>query len=97
MDLFEIRNAKPAAKEKNAAGFRLLSVDTTSRGLGIGKQLSLECIRRARESNLSQVVIHSTKAMQVAWKMYEKLGFVRSGDLDFKQGDLQVYGFRLNF
>jgi hypothetical protein len=27
--------------------------------------------------------------------MYERLGFVRSEDLDFMQGDLEVYGFRL--
>jgi len=33
--------------------------------------------------------------MQIAWSMYEKLGFKRGEDLDFKQSDLQVYGFRL--
>lgn len=36
-----------------------------------------------------------TKAMQSAWSMYGKLGFVRSEDLDFSQQDLAVYGFRL--
>lgn len=41
------------------------------------------------------MIIHSTMAMQTAWKMYEKLGFKRSVDLDFMQGDLPVYGFRL--
>ena len=41
------------------------------------------------------MIIHSTMAMQTAWKMYEKLGFKRSGDLDFIQGELPVYGFRL--
>jgi hypothetical protein len=33
--------------------------------------------------------------MQTAWKMYEKMGFVRSLDLDFMQGQLPVFGFRL--
>jgi len=33
--------------------------------------------------------------MQVAWGMYEKLGFVRSEDLDFEQEGIPVLGFRL--
>jgi hypothetical protein len=34
-------------------------------------------------------------AMQTAWKMYEKLDFKRSEDLNFMQGELPVFGFRL--
>ena len=34
--------------------------------------------------------------MQVAWKMYEDMGFRRSADLDFMQGKLPVFGFRFN-
>ena len=84
-----------ATQEKNAAGFRLLAVDASVRGNGIGKLLTKECIRKAKENNLSQVIIHSTKAMQTAWKMYEGIGFKRSEDLDFMQGELPVFGFRL--
>jgi GNAT superfamily N-acetyltransferase len=84
-----------ATNEQNASGFRLLAVDTLTRGYGIGKLLTNECIRKAVESKRSQVIIHSTKAMQIAWKMYENMGFKRSVDLDFMQGELQVYGFRL--
>lgn len=84
-----------AINEKNSAGFRLLAVDPNTRGLGIGKSLTIECINKAKQNKLSQVIIHSTKAMQTAWKMYEKLGFERSEDLDFLQGELQVFGFRL--
>ena len=84
-----------ATQEKNAAGFRLLAVDPIFRGKGIGKLLTLECIRKAKYAKLGQVVIHTTKAMQVAWKMYESMGFKRSEDLDFMQGALPVYGFRL--
>src|SRR5258705_3772062 len=74
-----------ATKEQNAAGFRLLAVDPLARGKGIGKLLTNECIRKAKEKKLSQVIIHTTKAMQTAWKMYETLGFKRSEDLDFMQ------------
>lgn len=83
-----------AIKEKNAAGSRLLAVDVAAKGKGLGKLLTQECIRKARENDLSQVIIHSTKAMQIAWKMYEGFGFKRSGGLDFMQGDLPVFGFR---
>jgi hypothetical protein len=38
-----------------------------------------------------QVIIHTTLAMQIAWKMYEQLGFKRSADLDFCRGS-SVFG-----
>lgn len=85
-----------ATKEANASGFRLLAVEPAARGRGIGKLLTNECIRKAREKEDLQVIIHTTKAMQTAWAMYEKLGFKRSEDLDFMQGNLPVFGFRLS-
>lgn len=84
-----------AKQEKNASGFRLLAVDPATRGMGIGKALSETCIERAKTRGHLNVIIHSTSFMKVAWKMYEKLGFVPSPDLNFKQGKLPVYGFRL--
>lgn len=85
-----------ATKERIASGFRLLAVEPSARGQGIGKLVSIECIRKAREHQNKQVVIHTTKSMKVAWKMYENLGFKRSEDLDFMQEKLPVFGFRLN-
>ena len=41
------------------------------------------------------MIIHTTIAMQTAWKMYENMGFKRSDDLDFMQEALPVFGFRL--
>lgn len=84
-----------ATTESDACGFRLLAVDPIARGRSIGMLLTVECIAKARDRKKSQVVIHTTKAMQVAWRMYEKLGFRRSEDLDFVQEGLPVYGFRL--
>lgn len=84
-----------ATQKKNAAGFRLLGVDPSARGKGIGKLLTQECIKKAAENNQNQLIIHSTLAMKTAWKMYENLGFKRSEDLDFMQGELAVFGFRL--
>jgi GNAT superfamily N-acetyltransferase len=84
-----------ATQEKNSSGFRLLAVDPIIRGLGVGKLLIKECIQKARLNKHLQVIIHTTAAMQTAWKMYEVLGFKRSEDLDFMQGSLAVFGFRL--
>ena len=84
-----------AIKEKNASGFRLLAVDPLSRGQGVGRMLAEECVRRARKKEHRHLIIHTTMAMQTAWRMYEHMGFKRSEDLDFKQGDFPVYGFRL--
>lgn len=86
-----------ATQEKKSAGFRLLAVDPVTRGQGIGKRLTIECINKAKSEKRKQVIIHTTKAMQTAWKMYEKLGFERSEDLDFMQGELPVFGFRFKF
>lgn len=95
-DMLYYGSGGTATQEKNAAGFRLLAVDPGARGMGVGKLLTEECVRKARVAGLSQVVIHSTKAMQTAWAMYERMGFKRSEDLDFMQGGLPVFGFRLS-
>lgn len=84
-----------ATKEKNTSGFRLLAVNPMNREQGIGKLLIKDCIEKAKEKKQQQLIIHSTMAMQTAWKMYERLGFKRSKDLDFMQGELPVFGFRL--
>jgi len=84
-----------ATRETNASGFRLLAVDPSVRGQGVGKLLAKECIRKTLENKNLQLIIHTTIAMQTAWKMYENLGFKRSDDLDFRQGELPVFGFRL--
>jgi ribosomal protein S18 acetylase RimI-like enzyme len=94
-DMAQYGSGGTATQERNAAGFRLLAVKETARGHGIGKLLTQACISKAREKGLAQVIIHTTQAMQTAWKMYEGIGFQRSADLDFIQGQLPVFGFRL--
>jgi len=77
------------------SGIRLLAVHPNARGMGIGKALTQTCIQMAKDKKQSQVVLHTTKAMHAAWRLYERMGFKRSPDLDFKQQELSVYGFRL--
>ena len=80
----------------NAVGIRLLAVDNASRGQGVGKALTQFCIERARELGKARVVLHTTLIMQTAWAMYERLGFVRFPEIDFRQGNLEVFGFQLS-
>ena len=84
-----------ATTERNASGIRLLGVDPEYRRSGIGKALAKACIRMAVDRGHPQVILHTTQAMKVAWKLYQKLGFKRSEDLDFIQEDLPAFGFRL--
>jgi len=95
-DMARYGSGGTATEETNASGFRLLGVDPAARGAGVGRALSNACIQRAREQGHAQVILHTTQAMQVAWGLYENMGFVRSSDLDFMQGELPVFGFRLN-
>jgi GNAT superfamily N-acetyltransferase len=84
-----------ATTQTNAAGFRLLAVTADARGKGVGRLLCQRCIDKARDKQLDQVLIHSTQAMQTAWDLYESMGFERAEALDFLQGELPVFGFRL--
>jgi ribosomal protein S18 acetylase RimI-like enzyme len=94
-DMKHYASGGSASSVPDAAGIRLLAVDPARRGGGVGKELTGFCIDRARELGRSQVVLHTTRAMQTAWGMYERLGFVRFPEIDFRQGDLEVFGFRL--
>lgn len=96
-DMSSYGSGGTATSEKNASGFRLLAVAHEARGKGIGKLLSRACIEKAKKDGNRQLIIHSTEFMKVAWKMYENMGFKRSKDLDFMQGKLPVYGFRMIF
>jgi ribosomal protein S18 acetylase RimI-like enzyme len=80
----------------DAAGIRLLAVAPESRGLGVGKALARYCVVRAAELGKSKVILHTTRSMQTAWSMYERMGFERFPEIDLRQGDLDIYGFRLD-
>lgn len=94
-DMAHYGSGGTATSEPHASGIRLLGVDPRYRCHGAGTALTRACIDLARGSGHSQVILHTTRAMQVAWDLYERLGFVRSEDLDFLQQGLPVFGFRL--
>ncbi len=80
---------------KNASALRLLAVLPAARGGGVGRALTDKCIELARSKAHSQVILHTTVYMKAAWGLYEKMGFQRYEELDFLQGEMSVFGFRL--
>src|SRR6266850_792009 len=54
-----------------------------------------ECIRRARAGGASVLSLHTTDLMRVAKAMYERMGFVRAPELDFRPAPgVTIEGFR---
>ena len=75
---------------------RLLAVAPAGRGRGTGAALMQECVRRARNSGARVLSLHTTDLMQTAQRMYERMGFVRSPELDFRPAPgVMVKGYRL--
>lgn len=94
-DMAHYGSGGSATQERSASGIRLLGVAPEARGAGVGGALTRACIDLARDAGHAHVVLHTTQAMQTAWRLYEKMGFVRAQDLDFLQEALPVFGFRL--
>jgi GNAT superfamily N-acetyltransferase len=76
---------------------RLLAVAPSARGQGLGNLLMEECVRRARESGAAALTLHTSDMMQAAMRLYERLGFRRTSELDFEPAPgVTVKGFRLD-
>ncbi len=76
---------------------RLLAVAPAARGMGIGRRLVEECVRRARASGARALGLHTSKTMEVARAMYEGMGFVRAPEHDFQPpGAELVTAYRLS-
>ena len=79
------------------AGIRLLAVHPDFRGQGIGAALMEECICRCREQGITTIGLHTAKFMEVAWRMYQKMGFRRTPEFDFHpRPDVTVMACRLD-
>jgi ribosomal protein S18 acetylase RimI-like enzyme len=74
-----------------------LAVLPEARGLGLGRKLTEECIRRCRAAGIPVLALHTTDFMAVAKSMYERMGFVRDESFDFvPRSGIYAYGYRLD-
>ena len=59
---------------------RMLVVDPSFRGNGLGRALSMECIARAKRDGSPVIALHTSPIMTVALPMYLRMGFVKAYD-----------------
>ena len=59
---------------------RMLVVDPVSRGNGIGRALTAECLARAKRDDAKVIALHTSPIMTVALPMYLRMGFAKLSD-----------------
>ncbi|MCU7249958.1 bifunctional helix-turn-helix transcriptional regulator/GNAT family N-acetyltransferase [Pseudomonas koreensis] len=61
--------------DETTAQLRMLYVDASARGLGIGNRLVEECLRFARQVGYKKMMLWTTSILTDARKLYQKAGF----------------------
>jgi GNAT superfamily N-acetyltransferase len=75
---------------------RLLAVAPAARGQGVGMALVEECMRRAQHAGANALGLHTSESLQPAIRMYERMGFVRAPEGDFRPSGAElVMAYRL--
>jgi ribosomal protein S18 acetylase RimI-like enzyme len=80
------------------AAFRMLVVDPTAQGRGIGELLVRTCLDRARAAGMRRMVLSTDPLMTAAHRLYRRLGFTRLPERDWSPApgvDLMVYARQL--
>jgi ribosomal protein S18 acetylase RimI-like enzyme len=75
--------------------FRMLAVAPEARRRGVAESLVGVCLERSRELGYTAVVLSSLPVQQAAHRLYERLGFRRTPDLDWSPAEgVDLLAFR---
>ena len=81
-------------RDEDTAQLRLLLLEPSARGLGIGARLVEECVRFARQAGYRRIVLFTTALQREAARIYTRAGFEL---LEETEGDTVAPGVREQF
>lgn len=77
--------------------FRMLAVAPEARGSGVAEAMVRMCVERSEELGYDAVVLSSMASQRQAHRLYERVGFRRTPDLDWRpRPDVELLAFRLD-
>jgi ribosomal protein S18 acetylase RimI-like enzyme len=69
---------------EDEAEFRMLATAVPARGRGVGESLVRACIERAKRAGAPRLVLSTGHEMLAAHRLYERLGFARMPERDWR-------------